>query len=72
MKELLIAVLLVVGLLLVLFHGRVTTFQMEMYRRWLPVGGFSPALRVFYDVVVVLIGIGFVAGALGYLLGLLR
>ncbi len=72
MKQLLIGIFLVVGVLIVLFHARITEFQMEMYRRWLPLGASSPILRALYDAVLVLVGIGFIASAVGYFVGILR
>lgn len=72
MKDLAVAGFLVLGLLLLAFHKRLTDFQMMMYRRSLPVAFSSGVFRTLDDVLTILIGVGFVAASVGYFLGYLR
>jgi len=72
MKNLAMAGVFVLGILLLVFHTRLTQFQMAIYRRSLPAGWASGTLRASCDLLVILIGVIFVAVGLSYLLGYLR
>jgi hypothetical protein len=72
MKSIAMAGFLILGLLLLIFHNRLTEFQMAIYRRSLPTGWVSSSLRAFDDRLTILVGVGFVVAALGYFLGYLR